>query len=125
MKTNYPKWDIKFYYFIHVNRQKSLWRNPVTYPQFYRRLRDGMTLHDAIYRPRVEYQVRKMKQTPIQDSIRRIQTLRAENVISRPKPEVKVIEKRIYPKPNQPMPNYNMKPKKKPSLRIRFISLFK
>ena len=84
-----------------------------------------MILHDAIYTPRVEYQVRKKKLTPIQDSIRRIRTLRAENVIAHPEPEVNVITKKIYSKPNQPMPNYNMKPQKKPSLRIRFISLFK
>ena len=122
MKTNYPKWDIKFYYSIHVNRQKAMGNTPVCYEQFYRRLRDGMTLHDAIYFPRVEHQVREKKQTPIQDSIRRIQTLRLENVIPR---ETTVVKKPIYPKPNQPMPNYNMKPKKKPSLRIRFISLFK
>ena len=39
-----------------------------------------MTLHDAIYYPRVESHVTKPKQTPIQDNLRRIQTLKENNI---------------------------------------------
>jgi hypothetical protein len=39
-----------------------------------------MNLHDAIYTPRVEYQVRDTKKTPIQDAIRRKQINKSENI---------------------------------------------
>ena len=41
-----------------------------------------MSLHDAIYKPRAESQVRDNKKTPtIQDNIRRRQVLNEENVM--------------------------------------------
>ena len=113
-KTNFPIWDIKFYYGIHINRQKMLGCTPVSYPQFYRRLRSWMTLHDAIYTPRCEYNVRNHKKHPIQDHIRRVKTLKDENV--------QVID---LPPIQKPMARYNMKPPKKTTLRERFLSLFK
>jgi hypothetical protein len=40
-----------------------------------------MNLHDAIYKPRVEYNVRDSKsKTPIQDAIRRKQINKEENI---------------------------------------------
>ena len=39
-----------------------------------------MNLHDAIYTPRVEHQVRDTKRTPIQDAIRRRQINKEENI---------------------------------------------
>ena len=79
-KTDFPHGDIKFYYHIHANRQKAMWLEPVCYENFYRRLRKGMNLHDAIYSPRVEYQVREYPRQPIQDNIRRVKKLNEENI---------------------------------------------
>lgn len=39
-----------------------------------------MNLHDAIYTPRVERQVRDTNKTPIQDAIRRKQINKSENI---------------------------------------------
>ena len=39
-----------------------------------------MNLHDAIYMPRVEHQVRDANKTPIQDAIRRRQINKEENI---------------------------------------------
>jgi hypothetical protein len=39
-----------------------------------------MNLHDAIYTPRAEYQVRYTNKTPIQDFIRRRQINKDENI---------------------------------------------
>ena len=39
-----------------------------------------MSLYDAIYMPRVEYQVRDTNKTPIQDAIRRRQINKEENI---------------------------------------------
>jgi hypothetical protein len=39
-----------------------------------------MNLHDAIYTPRVEHQVRYTDKTPIQDTIRRRQINKDENI---------------------------------------------
>lgn len=39
-----------------------------------------MSLYDAIYMPRVEYQVRDTNKTPIQDKIRRKQINKEENI---------------------------------------------
>ena len=39
-----------------------------------------MNLHDAIYMPRVEYQVRYADKTPIQDAVRRRQINKEENI---------------------------------------------
>ena len=73
-----------------------------------------MTLHDAIYTPRAEHQVRNLKKHPIQDHIRRVKTLKDENVQVIDLPTIKT-----------PMARYNMKPKKMTTLRERFLSLFK
>ena len=81
-----------------------------------------MNLHDAIYMPRVEYQVRDKKQYPtIQDNIRRRQVLNDENVMILDFDEM---EKYLTPNQKEEMARYNMKPKKK-NLWKRFISLFK
>jgi hypothetical protein len=39
-----------------------------------------MSLHDAIYMPRAEFQVRDTNKTPIQDRIRRKQINKSENI---------------------------------------------
>ena len=54
-----------------------------------------MDLKQAIYSPRAENQVRKRKETPIQDEIRRKATLRENNM------------------PTVIVNRYNMKPQKK------------
>jgi hypothetical protein len=73
-----------------------------------------MNLHDAIYKPRVEYQVRATNKTPIQDAVRRKQTLKEENIMAADFYHLKKVEKRTWTPP---------KPKK--TLWKRFISLFK
>lgn len=73
-------WDMKYYYNIHCAKQKAQGNTPVCYWAFTRRLRK-MNLHDAIYKPRVEYNVRDGKsKTPIQDAIRRKQINKEENI---------------------------------------------
>ena len=82
-----------------------------------------MSLHDAIYKPRAEHQVRDRKKTPtIQDAIRRRQVLNEENLMILDFDEMEKLE--ILPPKPKKMAKYNMKPKKK-SLWKRFISLFK
>ena len=120
-KTDFPHGDVKFYYRIHVNKQKALWLQPVAYENFYRRLRKGYTLHDAIYMPRCEYNVREYPRQPIQDWIRRVKTLREENVRVI---DFEKVDKVLFPKQKK-MARYNMKPKKKTTLREKFLSLFK
>ena len=117
-----PFGDKKFYYEIHVNRQIANWLTPCSYSAFCYRLLHGMNLHDAIYYPRVEYNVRDRKLTPtIQDTIRRRQVLNEENVMILDFDEM---EKYLTPNQKEEMARYNMKPKKK-NLWKRFISLFK
>ena len=121
MTKQFPYGDLKFYYGIHVNKQKALWLTPCSYSGFCYRLLHGMNLHDAIYTPRVEYQVRDKKLTPtIQDNIRRRQKLNEENIQILDFDE---IDKVLFPN-KEDMAKYNMKPKKK-NLWKRFISLFK
>jgi hypothetical protein len=79
MQTNLQRGDLKYYYQIHCNKQKAQGNTPVTYASFTRRLKK-MNLHDAIYMPRVEYQVRDTNKTPIQDAIRRRQINKEENI---------------------------------------------
>lgn len=123
MLNQFPYGDIKFYYGVHVNKQKANWLTPCSYNAFCYRLNHGMTLHDAIYTPRVEHQVREKNLTPtIQDNIRRRQVLNDENVMILDFDEMERLEI-LHPK-KKPMARYNMKPKKK-SLWKRFISLFK
>ena len=81
-----------------------------------------MNLHDAIYKPRAEHQVRDRKKTPtIQDAIRRRQMLNEENVMILDFDEMERAE--ILPPKPKKMARYNMKPKK--TLLQKFISYFK
>ena len=78
---NFQRWDLKYYYQIHCNKQKAQGLSPVNYATFTRRLKK-MNLHDAIYTPRAEYQVkhRFYDKNPIQDAIRRKQINKEENI---------------------------------------------
>lgn len=76
---NFQRWDKKYYYQIHCQRQKALGNAPTSYSNFVNRLKK-MNLHDAIYTPRVERQVRDTNKTPIQDAIRRRQINKEENI---------------------------------------------
>lgn len=76
---NFQRWDKKYYYQIHCSRQKAQGNTPLSYPAFVNRLKK-MNLHDAIYMPRVEYQVRYTDKTPIQDAVRRRQINKEENI---------------------------------------------
>ena len=78
---NFQRWDKKYYYQIHCSRQKAQGNTPLSYPAFVNRLKK-MNLHDAIYTPRVEYQVkhRFYDKNPIQDAIRRKQINKSENI---------------------------------------------
>ena len=76
---NFHRWDLKYYYQIHCQRQKALGNTPVSYSNFIGRTKK-MSLYDAIYTPRVEYQVRDTNKTPIQDAIRRRQINKEENI---------------------------------------------
>ena len=78
--TNFQTWDIKYFHEIHCSKQRALWNTPLSYAAFTKRLKK-MNLHDAIYTPRVEYNVRDhTPKTPIQDAIRRRATMKAENI---------------------------------------------
>lgn len=78
---NFQRWDLKYYYQVHCNKQKAQGLSPVNYATFTRRLKK-MNLHDAIYMPRAEYQVkhRFYDKNPIQDAIRRKQINKEENI---------------------------------------------
>ena len=79
-----------------------------------------MNLHDAIYTPRCEYNVRHRDQkTPIQNAIRRDQINREENIQILDMKELERITPQFYWR------NRIQMPKPKPSLWKRFISLFK
>ena len=110
---NFHRWDLKYYYQIHCQRQKALGNTPVSYSNFIGRTKK-MSLYDAIYMPRVEYQVRDTNKTPIQDSIRRRQINKEENIQILDLDNLMKVEKRTWTPP---------KPKK--TLWKRFISLFK
>ena len=73
-----------------------------------------MNLHDAIYMPRAEFQVRDTNKTTIQDRIRRKQINKSENIQILDLDNLMKVEKRTWTPP---------KPKK--TLWQRFISLFK
>ena len=115
-------WDLKFYYWIHVNKQKALWNIPCAYDTFIWRLWKWMNLHDAIYYPRANYPTKRKSTKTIDDDFRRRQVLNDENVMIIDFDEMEKLE--ILPPKQKPMAKYNMKPKKK-SIRARFISLFK
>ena len=80
MQTKLQRWDKKYYYSIHCDRQRALWNHPTSYSNFVNRLRKWMNLHDAIYTPRVEWHVRDVNKTPIQDAIRRRVINQQENI---------------------------------------------
>lgn len=80
-----------------------------------------MTLADAIERPRVESQVRKPKTNPIQDNIRRTETLRNERIAVLDFDQLAKLEKR----PVKVYANRIIMPKPKQTIWKRFISLFK
>lgn len=112
----YNAWDIKYFRWIHKQKQLAMWREYVSYTQFRRRLERGMTLRDAIYSPCALYQRRYHKsKTPIQDNIRRRATLMEENVHIPSLDDLVAIENL---KPIQPK-------QAKLTLRDRFISFFK
>ena len=75
-----------------------------------------MNLHDAIYTPRVEYNVkhRFYDKNPIQDAIRRKQINKSENIQILDLDHLRKLEMNTIKMP---------KPKK--SLRVRFLELFK
>ena len=81
--TNYPRGygDLKYYWRLHCQKMKAKGETYVTYPAFVNRLRK-MELKDAIEYPRVDSQVRHRmyNRTPIQDNIRRTQTLKENNI---------------------------------------------
>ena len=83
-----------------------------------------MNLHDAIYTPRVERQVRNMKkirEMPVQDSIRRAVTLNNENIQILDFKDLEMVEKTFKNKKK----NRIQIPKPKKTLLEKFISLFK
>lgn len=47
----YEHWDIKYLYNEHIKRMQQIDQQPVTYAQFYLRLKKWMRLRDAIYTP--------------------------------------------------------------------------
>lgn len=125
----YNAWDIKYFRWIHKQKQLAMWRDYVSYQQFRRRLQRGMTLRDAIYSPCAVYQRRINKSKhPIADNIRRRETLREENIQIIDIDELWKIEAmknniRFVPcdKHWNPLP-----PKQpKPTLKDRFISFLK
>ena len=77
---NFQRWDKKYYYQIHCDRQKAQGNTPLSYSAFVNRLRWWMSLYDAIYTPRAEFQVRDTNKTPIQDAVRRRQINKEENI---------------------------------------------
>ena len=114
-QTNLQRWDLLYYYQIHCIRQRALGNIPCTYEWFRKRLKK-LNLHDAIYYPRVERQVRDKKLKPtIQDAARRKTINRLENI--------QIIDFKHLEKVE--MPNRIQMPKPKKSLRVRFLELFK
>jgi hypothetical protein len=47
----YERWDIKYFYKLHLERMEQMGEVPVSYPRFYVRLKNWMMLRDAIYTP--------------------------------------------------------------------------
>jgi len=79
-----------------------------------------MNLHDAIYTPRVEHQVRYTSKTPIQDFIRRRQINNEENIQILDFKCMQMVEKRNFQKKNR-----ILIPKPKKTLLQRIISWIK
>jgi hypothetical protein len=74
-----------------------------------------MSLHDAIYMPRVDIQARDTNKTPIQDAVRRRQINQQENI------QILDLDHLI----ELEMKNQIKMPKPRKSLRVRFLELFK
>ena len=74
-----------------------------------------MNLHDAIYTPRVERQVRDTNKTPIQDAVRRKQINKSENIQILDLDHLRELE----------MKNTIKMPKPKKKWYIRLLELFK
>ena len=47
----YERWDVKYFYKLHLERMQQMNQISVTYAQFYLRLKKWMRLRDAIYTP--------------------------------------------------------------------------
>lgn len=47
----YERWDVKYFYKLHLERMEQMDQISVTYAQFYLRLKKWMRLRDAIYTP--------------------------------------------------------------------------
>ena len=99
---NFQRWDLKYYYQIHCQRQKAKGNTPTSYSNFVNRVHK-MTLYDAIYKPRAEFQVRDTNKTPIQDAIRRKQINKEENIQILDLDNLMKVEKRTWtpPKPKK------------------------
>lgn len=123
--TNFQTWDIKYFHEIHCSKQRALWNTPLSYAAFTKRLKK-MNLHDAIYTPRVEYNVRDhTPKAPIQDSIRRRATMKAENIQVIDLDELwKLQEEKMQEVKQQRKPRVKM-PKPKRTLLEKFIWLFR
>ncbi len=80
-----------------------------------------MNLHDAIYTPRVEYQVRAVNKTPIQDLIRRRQINNEENIQILDFKYMEMVEKRNFQKKTARI----QMPKPKKTILQRIISWIK
>ena len=139
MPNRLPYWDKKFYYWIHCNRQRAMWNEPLSYYWFILRLRKWMNVHDAIYTPAAKRRDRwEYKATP-EDNTRRRQKLNEENVMILDFDEIEELERRqqqeiivkqdikpiLHHKPNPKMPNKIKMPKPKKTLWDRFLSFFK
>ena len=74
----YEHWDIKYLYNEHIKRMQQIDQQPVTYAQFYLRLKKWMRLRDAIYTPSNTKMVRyNMKhQTKTQKLKEKLTTIR-------------------------------------------------
>lgn len=125
----YNSWDIKYFRWIHKQKQLAMWREYVSYTQFRRRLETGMTLRDAIYSPCAVCQRRTRKpKHPIEDNIRRRATLREENIQIIDLDELWKIEAMKHNTQYIPCDkHWNPLPleQPKPTLRDRFISFLK
>lgn len=134
MPNRLPYWDKKFYYWIHCNRQRADWNEPLSYDWFIWRLRKWMNVHDAIYTPAAKRRDRwEYKATP-EDNARRRQKLNEENVMILDFDEIDELERKQQPveitvkqevKPIVRKQNRIQIPKPKQSLLHRFISLFR
>lgn len=100
---------------------KAKWELPVSYTAFVHR-QQIMNLHDAIETPRVESQVRDLRsKTPIEDDIRRMQTLKENNVQILDLDELVKLETKAKPRKT----NTIRMPKPKQTLLHRFLKLFR